>query len=694
MKNIDKYELAGIIFVAFLPIFVFWGYLVGETAPPWDFFGDYYTQAYSWWDLGSFFNPTAYLPYLVSGFPSHLGLQVSSFYLPVGLIAEFSEYTILNAARLQAVTISFGLIGVFVLAKKFELNLLPRIIVAIGYFFTAGFFSNASHIDIVRAWSFFPWLILFMFPVCKIKYLTLPAISFVWFQFFVGAYPGNLASFAYIFFIFFIVQILVFEYKVVELIKWYLFTILPGVLLSSIKWIPFLTTGNGPVIGNQLKVNLGIVSTLFFPYGGTGQSGDVFLPNDLTQRTFFIIPLVFMIAFFAHKNRKAISTGLVFITLSVLLGIDFNLMTKWQEYLPLLEISRFRTIDFKPGLSFGIALLAGSGFQNLINFQLFKSNRKEIIYILNRLLIAFIFTLTILLIGKTYDFTREDNNFTLRIVIISVISLMLLLFISSKYKNILSAFLLITSIFIGFSWANYFKEPWQVPRAGTEKLYFGSEIKEIIKTKNPIEISSRGERVGPNLPIPYPGEMIIQFWNSNELTRTYSTGGYVTIKGEPNFNKYVNYALDSKFNYIIHFLKKESSLIFMDPGIQSVDECLANNSCNDKNLKFEFIKYSPGNISVEVEPLNQELKVAINEIGWRGWHVDSCDVNLVCKSVKVSDQEEDLLLSAVIPPRTTKIVFEYRTPYLIHSWVIFYLTLIFIVFNQARFVRLNKTLNM
>ena len=153
-------------------------------------------RSYSWWDLGSFFNPTTYLPYLVSGFPSHLGLQVSSFYLPVGLIAEFGEYTILNAARLQAITISIGLVGVFLLSKKFDLNVISRMIVSVGYFFSAGFFSNASHIDIVRAWSFFPWLLLLMFPINKIRFLTLPVISLIWFQFFVGAYPGNLASFA------------------------------------------------------------------------------------------------------------------------------------------------------------------------------------------------------------------------------------------------------------------------------------------------------------------------------------------------------------------------------------------------------------------------------------------------------------------------------------------------------------------
>lgn len=679
MKNIYKHEFVGIVLVSLLPIFVFWGYLVGKTAPPWDFFGDYYTQAYSWWDLGSFFDPTTYLPYLVSGFPSHLGLQVSSYYLPVGLIAEFGEYTIMNAARLQVFTISFGLIGIFILAKKFELNTISRLIVVIGYFFTAGFFSNASHIDIVRAWSYFPWLLLLLFPISKKIYFILPLVSFIWFQFFVGAYPGNLASFAYIFLIFSMILILVFKYKINDLIKWYLISIFPGLLLSSIKWLPFIATGNGPVIGNQVKVNLGIFSTIFFPYGGTGQSGDSFLPNDLTQRTFFIIPLIFMLAFFARKNKKVIITGLSFILLSVVLGIDVAFFGKWQEYLPLLEISRFRTIDFKPGISFGLALLAGLGFQNLTNFNLHKSTKKEKIRNFISLFIALTFSLIILLIGKSYDFTQSDNSFTLKIVTISAISIFSLFFVTNMLKNLFSFLIVMVSIYIGLSWANYFKDPWQVPRTGTENLYFGSEVSEIIKNKNPIKSLSREKRIGPSLPIPYPGEMIIQFWNSNELRRTYSTGGYVTIKGEPNFNKYVEYALDPKYSKAVIFLGEESKILFMNEKEKNIDNCVSSDLCNYVDVKYQFLNYSPGEFAISMEPLSENYRVTVNEIGWRGWEATSCNDKEICKKTMVGNQEDNLLLNTILPKGTSKVIFKYETPLLNISWILFYLSVIFLV---------------
>ena len=208
-----------------------------------------------------------------------------------------------------------------------------------------------------------------------------------------------------------------------------------------------------------------------------------------------------MFAFFANKNKKVIFTGVSFVGLSVILGIDFSVFTKWQEFLPLLEISRFRTIDFKPGISLGTALLAGSGFHNLIKFNLYKSQIREKIQVLIKLFLAFGFSFLILLIGKSYDFTQSDNRFTLNIVLVSALMIIILLLIPTQLKNIASLITIMIAIYIGISWANYFKDPWQVPRIGTENLYFGSEVSEIIKNKKPIGNSYREQRVGPSLPI-------------------------------------------------------------------------------------------------------------------------------------------------------------------------------------------------
>jgi hypothetical protein len=95
-------------------------------------------------------------------------------------------------------------------------------------------------------------------------------------------------------------------------------------------------------------------------------------------------------------------------------------------------------------------------------------------------------------------------------------------------------------------------------------------------------------------------------------------------------------------------------------------------------LKYQFKKYSPGKIIVEVEPLSQNLKIGINEIGWRGWKVITCNINNECKESEAANQEADLILNATIPSKTSLIKFEYKTPYSTQAWILFYSSLVVI----------------
>ncbi len=226
------------------------------------------------------------------------------------------------------------------------------------------------------------------------------------------------------------------------------------------------------------------------------------------------------------------------------------------------------------------------------------------------------------------------------------------------------------------NWANYFKSPWQVPRIGTEKLYFGSEVSDLIRNKNNILLEKRPPRVGPSLPIPYPGEMIIQFWNSNELTRNFTTGGYVTIKGEPNFNKYVDYALDQQYSEVTKFLSEESKLIFIEKNQLDIDKCIAAQNCKPSSVNYEFQSYSPGKITISLNTLIQDQRVILNEIGWKGWQVKSCTKDGKCSYEKVGSQSENLLLNSTVSSGATEIIFEYKTPYLLFSWLLFYSAII------------------
>lgn len=678
MKKYNKklaFDSLMIFFILVSLMIVFWTYITGKDSPPWDFYGDYYTQAYSWWDLGTFFKPTPYLPYLISGYPAHLGLQVSSYYLPVGIIAELFDYSIRAATLLQFITIFFGIIGVYFLFRELNFKREISFFASITYIFSAGFFSNASHVDIVRAWSFFPWLLYFLIPreTYTLKFKILSVL--IWFQFFVGSYPGNIASFAYIFLIWITFQYFRLKPNLKSLLKFYIYSIGFGAILSLPKYLPFLLDGTGPNIQNQIVVNSGIISTIFFPYGGTGVSGDVLLPNDLTQRTFFIAPLVFISIFLIKKLNLNYFTGLGIFLISIILGIDLYLYPHWQENLPLLNISRFRTIDFKPGITFGLILMACTSLSQKNKFY------EGIIKLIMTLPISGL----LYFFAKKTNFKSEDLNFGLKIIILSYLILIIFLFLGNNFLSVFA--LAIVVLAIGYQWANYFPNPWKVDRISTENIYFGSPVSNLISTKNDSNLKIRPTRIGPKFPIPYPGEMIIQFWNGNELQRKFSTGGYVTIKGEQIYQKYVDYALDQNKKPIMDFLAESSKLKSFELNNDVTEDCLINTKCKMTEINYEFISWKPGRIVIKINNVMTPTLVYLNEVFWDGWQIEKCTIQK-CENKELVNADNDLLISAVVDKSTSQITFVYKTPGLVISFALFYLVAFYILIEII--VRISK----
>lgn len=668
MKSINKndYMWAALLFT--LVLLIFNGYLTGQVAPSWDFYGDYYTQAYAWWNLGDFFKPTTFLPYLMSGFPAHLGLQVSSFYLPVGFVAELFGYTIVNAARLQAITIGFGIVGVYFLSRKINFAIAPSFIISLGYFFSAGFFSNATHVDIVRAWAFLPWLLLISLPLTKINWYLLPLTSLLWFQFFVGAYPGNIVSTFYIFIFWFI--LLYFFYKNL-VAKTFLFvgtSVACGLMLASLKWLPFLISGNGPNIPNQVVVDKGILSTLFFPYSGSALPGDSILPNDITQRTFFIIPLLVILAFFANKSKFQIVFGIGLLFIGLILGIDTPIFNKWQETLPLLDISRFRTIDFKPLISLGISILAGAGFSYLI-----KIKPKDFFAIENfiRLMSSSVFILFIYVLGRKSQISYQDiqtGSFWILLSILSFATFIIFCFFNFQKLGIFV--ILFSTFLLGNLWINQFMLPWQTPRIPTENAYFGTSSAEALKNQQPILLEFRPERSGPEFPIPYDAGLVFQRYNVWELRREYSMGGYVNIKGEKLFKDYVKGAQIERNVAIYEFLRQKSSVKFsIDDSVN--DLCISNSTCEDKEIFGKVIKYGPGLIEIEVGNIKSNTKMYLNELNWNGWNLYTCTDTEICSKISKSDEKSGILLNFAIPEKTKYLKTIYQTPFINLAWLLF-----------------------
>jgi len=665
-----KLDFLVVFFLVTVVFVIFFGYLTGKVAPSWDFYGDYHSQAYSWWDLGSFFYPTTYMPYLLSGFPAHLGLQISSFYLPVGFVSEFFSYTILNAARLQAISIAIGIIGIYFLSRKFEISRIASIAVSLGYLFSAGFFSNATHIDIVRAWIFLPLLLLLMFPRDKINYKLIPVAGIVWFQFFVGSYPGNIASYAYLFLAWFVILWFRFKSMFKPTLIFTFITVLTGILLSGIKWIPYLIDGQSPQIDNQVVVNRGIISTFLFPYSGSALPGDSILPNDITQRTFFVIPLILLFAFFARKNTTAAIFGFTFVSIGLILGIDTGIFGQWQQKLPLLDISRFRTIDFKPAISLGIAILGGVGFDYLR-----KTKFREIFdfkNLINSLLGFSIFSYLILM-AFTSELSNNDLKIGLKWIAISIVAFVFINFSKFLIPKILINILFIVSIlYLGNQWAHQFTAPWQAPRLETEQFYFGASNSELLKNQSPAKIDSRPARIAPDFPIPYPAGLVFQTFNRHEIKREFTMGGYANIKGQFLFDEYINSAMDGDKSSILEFLKKESEVRVADNTDSNNDNCISDNDCVDNTVKAKVTAFEPGIIEIDINDLKKDSILYVNELNWNGWKAKSCNLDNLCNASINNNVGNGLLLNFEVPSGTSKVTLYYETPGIKTAWILFW----------------------
>lgn len=685
--RLTKKHLYPISFLVLLGFGVFREYLSGAKSPSWDFLTDYFTASFVWWNAGSFFNPPSYLPYAFSGFPAHLSGQAASWYLPVGLLAELKVYNIHTSAILQAVTIIFGIIGIYFLANSWGISRYLSMLLAVGYLFSPGFFTSASHIDIVRGWAFMPWVLLALKPHKRISSLLIFGISLLAFQFMVGVYPGIIIASVYMLAIYVIFN-LYFENNLRK--SYFTYQLLPfllGVSLSLLKWLPLVSTERLYRGGNSVEVTSAILSTLIYPYD------TLVLPNDITMRSFFLAPILMISIFLLQKiNRQVIIFFTIGVT-AIVLGFDASETSRWQESLPFLEESRFRTTDFKLFWILSAILLAG--------FALQQAKEKGVSFLRALLALGAGFTTFTLLnrLAKTAlleDMLRPGNAFARTAGLIFV--LMLVLFILQKYlqfgASIATSLALVGTIFIGASWSEVSKTPWNNDRKGIEQVYYGMALDNRIGEGRNREITLRPSRVGPEFPIAYPIELTSQMWSTSEINRSFSLGGYVPLKGIPRYEEMIEFAKTEESIPFYALLAKEQAG-WITPASEASREtinCVYQNTCIIEESSVVAKSWDLHRLQYNVQTSQPGLLV-VNEIPWKGWQAKVCS-SVGCETKDIKTDLASLLLAVEISTNTESVTFEYSQPLKRSTWIIFWFGIVstfYLMFRNRKQVK-TKTI--
>ncbi len=164
---------------------------------PWDFVGSYYASTAFWTQAVQHGFIPQWVPYQWMGYPFFMNPQTGLFYPPLWIFPLLRiPYTLHAAVVLQCLHILAGAIGMYVFLRVLLRSRRLAGIGAVGYQFFGGFFSNAEHVDIVRAFALTPWLlaVLTFRPsdrTIPTRLLLLPLMALLMAT---GAYPGNVIA--------------------------------------------------------------------------------------------------------------------------------------------------------------------------------------------------------------------------------------------------------------------------------------------------------------------------------------------------------------------------------------------------------------------------------------------------------------------------------------------------------------------
>jgi len=185
--------------VAAQNLILYWRHYLGSVGIPWDFLLSYYGMVAFWTGLVREGVWPEWVPFQQMGYPFALQIQSGMHYPPFWIFAVTDlVYTLHAAIVTQCLHMLAGAIGMFLLARLLQRSDGEALVAAVTFQCFGGFFSNAEHPDIIRAFVWSPWLLW----ACTLDPTRadgrLPAraaaIPPLLYLFLTGAYPGNIIA--------------------------------------------------------------------------------------------------------------------------------------------------------------------------------------------------------------------------------------------------------------------------------------------------------------------------------------------------------------------------------------------------------------------------------------------------------------------------------------------------------------------
>lgn len=572
-----------ILVIIALNVFIFHRHYFNGYGFPWDFVGTYLAVPFYWVEVIKAGASPSWVPFQGMGYPLYMNLQSGYYYLPNWIFVFIdSGYSVNNAVYFQCLHVLLGAFGAFLCSKVSGLDWQKSLMVSVSFMVFGGFYSNAEHVDIIRGFSFLPWVFIIVFTKdwsfsSKNFIAIMCSIPFFFYLMVTGGYLGMLISVCFVFSMLVLIRTLV-EKKLLICTSIF-FMMFVGILLSSYFLVPAvlfmkeLVRNNSNIQYDYMKL-IDVYSLIF-------NINYKVLPHDISMRSFSIgivsvVVLVLGVNVVSLKRYYLLLVGIV-LSLLMMSGLLHHLLIKVVHPLGL---SRMNMSDYKGMIALFLILFSFHLLDNIKNTsQHFVRLSLVVLFILSG-----IYTLKIA--GKA-EFL--DLGYML------MISLFVFIFVKHTKNNMQLCLLL---VIIVLDWHRVH---------GNQYYYSTPKIKEYIENtfgkynENQIALKHNllpsNHRISRNAesvqPMSYKGYysgqyMMYDYGGSNQLTR------YVSIHNNKLFESF------AQESWALKIVNKNGLLA-------------------DKNLEnLHLLKYGVDNLEIKVN-LAESCLLVENEIYWKGW---------------------------------------------------------------------------
>ena len=615
----------------------------GHATFPWDFLGGYHAQSFGWYNEGGMLNPPSWFPWTNLGFPAFLALQSGAWYLPLQAMHALGiAYTIHAATVFQVLHVLFGAVGVYFLARRLGTSKAIALMVALGFHFSAAFYSNQQNVDIVRATAFIPWVLLVLYPSKRngIRWNVLTG-AFVLSQFLIAGYPGNIVATAYAC----IAWVAFLTWKEIPATRraGYLVDIalivLVGTLIAMLKWLPLILNGHAGITIEHVPAAPFAAShllTLMTPYTTN------ILPSDITMRSLWLPLTCIWGAFYANPRNKLPQIGCLFMALALFMGIFVRSNTLLSSLLPGMQLSRFPLPDWRPIMHIGMIFVAIAGWTD------FLTDRRHSARMLYGTVAAFAFGTLVILAAIRFGFNANE---LFRVIVANVIlSIITLLYIAAHQElgNTKLAITTTTFALIAFTTIGGYQYqisqpgPWRATWNTNAMLQtFGVHVDSLIRSHQHMAATARRPRrmlLGDDV-----AQAIAQksrsLYNSCWYRESYCVLGYDNLKMSVPYKMFLSALSTPDGDALLNFAKDPQQLLALRRDDSNVMAALAAVSTNDdapvigdaRGIVVSFLGYAPSLVQYKIST-PRDVQFVANEMWWPGWKVSVCTTSQRCSA--------------------------------------------------------------